>query len=263
MNRQREIHALRERLSALEPAGLLGPESRFTLGLQSTDEVIGGGLSRAALHEVISGGSANAAAAIGFVTGLALRAGGPSRPMLWVRQTLGEIEAGKLYPHGLLEMGLDPGSIVQVRLKDAAAVLRAGIEGVRCEALACVVIEIWGNPKALDLTATRRLALGTEESGVPVFLLRFCERVEPSAAATRWQVASLASRPLEADAPGHPAFNVTLLRQRAGACGLSWKMEWNREEQHFEEQALSRAVASLPFDRTDQAAGETRWRQTG
>ncbi|MCO6392336.1 hypothetical protein GTW25_14995 [Aliihoeflea aestuarii] len=263
MNRQREIHALRERLSALEPVGLLGQESRFTLGSQRVDDALGGGLSRAALHEVVTFGSADAAAAIGFVTGLSRRAGGPSRAMLWVRQTTGEAEAGKLYPHGLFEMGLDPRSIIQVRLRDATGVLRAGIEGARCEALGCVVIEIWGDPKILDLTATRRLALGAEESGVPVFLLRFSRKVESSAAATRWQVRSLASRPLEADAPGHPAFDVTLVRQRAGIGGLDWKMEWNIDRHEFEEQALSRTVASLPFDREDQAAGAARWRQAG
>lgn len=276
MNRQREIYALRERLAALEPIGLLGRESWFTLGVEQMDTVLGGGLSRAALHEVVGAGSADAAAAVGFVTGLSLRAGQPrknearskdvprsSPAMLWVRQTASEVEAGKLYPHGLVEMGLDPGAFIQVRIKDATGVLRAGIEGARCEALACVVIEVWGNPKVLDLTATRRLALGAEQSGVPVFLLRFCEKVEPSAAATRWQVRSLASRPLEADAPGHPAFDVTLLRQRTGVCGLNWQMEWNRDRQQFEKQALSRAVASFPFDRADQAAGGSNWRQAG
>lgn len=263
MNRQREIHALRERLSALTPVGLLDRKGRFALGAENVDTALGGGLSRAALHEVVSPGSADAAAAIGFVTGLCLKAGGPSRPLLWVRQTMSEGETGKLYPHGLFEMGLDPASVIHVRLGDAGAVLRAGIEGARCEALGSVVIEIWGNPKVLDLTATRRLALGAEESGVPVFLMRFCERIEPGAAATRWQVRACRSRPLEADAPGHPSFDVTLLRQRAGACGLNWKMEWNRERQEFEEPALSRPMASLPFDRADQAAGEARWRQAG
>ncbi len=276
MSRQREIHALRERLAGLEPVGILGEESRFSLDSKQIDAALGGGLTRAALHEVMSAGSADAAAAIGFVTGLSLRAGrggkGPKdaetavdavRPVLWVRQTAGEVETGKLYPHGLLEMGLDPRSLIQVRLKDATGVLRAGMEGAACEALGCVVIEVWGSPKILDLTATRRLALRAEQSGVPVFLLRFCARVEPSAAATRWQIRALASRPLEADAPGHPAFDVTLLRQRAGVCGLNWQMEWNRDRQHFEEQALSRPVASFPFNRTDQAAGASRWRQAG
>ncbi len=263
MNRQREIHALREQLSALEPVGLLGAEDRFMLGAERQDAALGGGLSRAALHEVVAAGSADAAAAIGFVTGLSLRAGGSLRPMLWVRQKASEIETGKLYPQGLLEMGLDPQSLIQVRLKDATGVLRAGIEGARCEALGCVVIEVWGSPKILDLTATRRLSLGAEQSGVPVFLLRFSQTVDSSAAATRWQVRSLASRPLEADAPGHPAFDVTLTRQRSGVCGFNWQMEWNRDRLQFEEQAVSGAMAAVPFDRTHQATGASGWRQAG
>lgn len=276
MDGRRDIHVLRQSLAALEPVGLIGPESRFSLGADGPDRALGGGLMRGALHEVLGAAGADAASAAGFVAGLSLRAGlridedlrtdaGALRlrKTLWVRQIAGEIETGKLYPQGLLDIGLLPQTLIQVRLKDAAAVLRAGIEGARCEALGAVVIEPWGNPKVLDLTATRRLTLAAEESGVPVFLLRMSARAEPSAAVTRWQVRTLASRPLEADAPGMPAFDITLLRQRAGTAGLNWQMEWNRDEQRFEEQAISRAVAPLSSDRPAGASGAAGWRQAG
>jgi protein ImuA len=276
MDGRRDIHALRQSLAALEPVGLIGPESRFSLGADGPDRALGGGLMRGALHEVLGAAGADAASAAGFVAGLSLRAGlrinedlrseGGAmrlRKTLWVRQVAGEVETGKLYPQGLLDIGLLPETLIQVRLKDAAAVLRAGIEGARCEALGAVVIEPWGNPKVLDLTATRRLTLAAEESGVPIFLLRLCARAEPSAATTRWQVGALASRPLEANAPGMPAFDITLLRQRAGTAGLNWQMEWNRDEQRFEEQAISRAVAPLSSDRPAGASGAAGWRQAG
>jgi protein ImuA len=46
-------------------------------------------------------------------------------------------------------------------------------EGLKCAALSAVVGEIWGNPKALDFTATRRLAVAAERGGVPALLLLF------------------------------------------------------------------------------------------
>lgn len=276
MNAHRNIHALRQSLAAFETMGFVAPKSRFALGADLPDRALGGGLLRGAVHEIFAADGADAAAATGFVAGLSLRAGlcmdnglrasgdvDCPRKTLWVRQSVSEIETGKLYPQGLLEMGMPPQSLIQVRLKDATSVLRAGIEGAQCSALGAIVIEPWGRPKVLDLTATRRLALVAESSGVPIFILRLAAAVQPSAAMTRWQVRAIASRPLEANAPGFPAFDLTLLSHRAGSSGLNWQMEWNRDHKRFAEQALSRALVALPADRPAYAAGSTGWRQTG
>ena len=76
-----------------------------------------------------------------------------------------------------------------------------------------------GKCPALDLTASRRLALAAEQSGVTLFLLRLEAQPVPSAADTRWTVGAAPSRSLEADAPGPPMFEIELLRRRAGPAG--------------------------------------------
>src|SRR5208283_4901233 len=140
------------------------------------------------------------------------------RPVFWVRQDVLEGEAGRLNGMGLAEFGVDPGALSLVRGKDAEAVLRAGVEAARCKSLGAALIEIFGAPRALDLTATLRLARAAEVSGVTVFLLRIRAGLEaktgppPSAAASRWRARAQNSRALLANAPGAPCFSVTLLR---------------------------------------------------
>ena len=38
---------------------------------------------------------------------------------------------------------------------------------------------------------------------------------------------------MEAEAPGHPCFVADLLRDRAGAAGRGWTVEWNRDRLAF------------------------------
>lgn len=63
---------LRQRLQALEkPAGIEDGPGALPLGIAAVDGVLGGGLSRGALHEIAAPGEAHLAAATGFVLGLA------------------------------------------------------------------------------------------------------------------------------------------------------------------------------------------------
>ena len=117
------------------------------------------------------------AAAVGFGLALALRAA-PRRPLLWARQDFLEGEAGRLNGVGLAEFGADPAALSLVRGRDAEAVLRAAVDAARCKSLGAALIEIFGAPSALDLTATLRLARAAEASGVTLFLLRI--RVDES-----------------------------------------------------------------------------------
>jgi len=248
MAAQETLARLRRRLAVLEagrPGAAAGP---VALGVAEVDGALGGGLARGRLHEVVGEG-ADAAPAAGFAALLALRAAG-RRTLVWVRQEGLSAETGRLYGPGLAELGIDPARLVVVSARDAAAGLRSGLEAVRCAALGAVLIELWGEPKVLDLTATRRLSLAAEASGVTALLVRIAARPGPSAAATRWAVRSVASAPLPAGAPGGPAFAVTLLRHRGSAAGRGWHVEWNRDDACFRALApLSRAVAALPAGR--------------
>ncbi len=225
-----------------------------SLGMPAVDAALGGGIARGALHEMHAEWTADMAALGGFALGLALRAS-EGRPILWVRQDFADSEAGVVHPPGLAELGLDPGRLLLVRTRDAAQLLRAGGEAVRCAALGAVLLQPWGEPKALNLTATRRLSLAAEGSGVTALLLRAPARPAASAAATRWRVHALPSQALEADAPGRPAFAIRLLRHRGGIAEQEWQVEWDRDRGCFQPRlprgaaALSRPVVALPGDR--------------
>ena len=90
-------------------------------------------------------------------------------------------------------------------------------EGLRCRDLAFVLGEIAGNPRALDLTATRRLGLASERHGVPLWLVRLDARRDLSSARMRWDARSAASPPprWNGQAPGTPAWHAELFRARA------------------------------------------------
>jgi protein ImuA len=87
-----------------------------------------------------------------------------------------------------------------VRAADAVTTLRAGSDGARCAALGAVLIEPFGTPRQLDLTASRRLSLAAQASGVFTLLVRAASAT-PSAAQTRWLVASRPSRALQGPFP--------------------------------------------------------------
>ncbi len=178
----------------------VGSAAIFALGVADLDDFLGGGLSRAALHEIHAPQGGDWSAAVGFGLALALRAA-PRRPLFWARPDFLDGEAGRLNGVGLAEYGVDPALLTLVLGRDAEAVLRAGVEAARCKSLGAALIEIYGDPRALDLTATLRLARAAEKSGVTLFLLR----IEPtqtqtgpptSAALSRWLSAGASfSRP--------------------------------------------------------------------
>jgi protein ImuA len=229
----------------------------FSLGAADVDAFLGGGLSRASLHEVLAPRGADWSAASGFALALALRAAA-GRPVLWTRQDFLEAEAGRLNGVGLAEFGVDPAVFSLVLGRDAQAVLRAAVDAARCRSLGAAMIEISGCPRALDLTATLRLARAAERSGVTLFLLRIrvgeATRAPPSAAVSRWRAHAQNSRPLFANAPGAPNFSVTLLRHRGGAADRSWRLEWQRDRGFLREIAearnapLSGLVPAFPGD---------------
>ncbi len=182
-------------------------------------------LAPAALHEFYAAAAADAPAQ----TCLALAMADRGRAALWVRQAFLDREFGAPNPLGLVELGIDPGRITLVSAADAPAALQAGLEGARCGALGVVVVELWGEPAVLDLTASRRLALAARASGVRVLMLRAAARPRPSAAETRWEVRAAPSRALPANAPGSPTFDITLLRSRIGLEGRRYRLEWDRD----------------------------------
>ncbi len=205
--------------------------SPVAFGVASIDARIGGGLAAAGLHEFYAATPEDGSAAAAFALMVAMRGG--DGPVLWVREDKGERAGGRLCAAGLAELGFDPDRLVQITAPDTLAVLRAAADSVKCGQVGAVVIEPWGKAPLLDLTASRRLSMAAAASGVLTLMLRVDAMPVPSAAQTRWDVASAPSMPLVANAPGYPAFDISLLRHRGGISGLSARLEWNRDDRVF------------------------------
>jgi len=227
------------KIAFAHPAPIASP-ARFGLGVERLDAMLGGGLAQARLHEIWPTAPDDGPSAAGFALMLALRASGKQGAIVWIGQEPGR--AGTLYPPGLAELGIDPARILFVATPDEKALLRAAADVVRSPAAAVAVIAPAGPAPLLDLTASRRLTLFAEASGTTTILLRTADPHAPSAATTRWQVKAAPSQALEANAPGHPAFTLDLLRQRGGAPSFGWHLEWDRDRASFA--PLSRAVAA-------------------
>lgn len=248
MNSRATIDELKRQLATLERKSMSEGKNDFTFGAMAIDRALGG-LSRGALHEVLPTSLKDSGVATGFTLALAIR-NAPAGPILWVRQATVDEQAGQLYPPGIAEFGFDPAQVILIRTLDVADTLYAAEEAVRCSAVGSVLVETWGRPAELNLTATRRLAFAAEKSGVTTFLIRRGAEPEPSASETRWLVRAAASQALQANAPGFPVFHLTLLRHRNGIAGREWTMEWVRDRHSFEERApLSRTLVSLAPDR--------------
>ena len=133
------------------------------------------------------------------------------KPLLWVQDRMAILESGRIHPPGLPSQNL-----VHVEARDARDALWAMEEGLRCPSLSAVIGEIWGDPKTLDFTARRRLAVASERFGVAAFLIRLGGHANLSGARMRWRIGSASSliNPLDPRAPGSPAWDAELFRAR-------------------------------------------------
>jgi protein ImuA len=151
------------------------------------------------------------------------------KPLLWVQDRMAILEAGRIYPPGL---GLR--DLIHVTARDARSALWAMEEGLRCAALGAVIGELWGDPASLDFTATRRLAVAAERSGVPAWLVRLGGAANLSGARMRWRVASAPSlaNPFDPRASGAPAWDAELFRARGMPPG-QWAISHDSHSFHL------------------------------
>jgi protein ImuA len=243
MNNSAKLAELRHSLARY---GLPSDRPPLALGHAGADAVLGGGLRPGALHEVFAAGWS----AGGFAALLAIRAA-KGKPLFWVRPDYEGMEYGAVSPNGLLELGGDPRQLILVRTRKTADALSAASDILACPHVGALLLEIEGQPKCLDLVASRRLAFAAGESGATVILLRGGAEAAPSAALTRWQVKSAPSR-ADDDAPdddwGNPVFHTHLIRHRLGGLG-NFLMQWNPQNACFSEAAHPGVVVSVPADR--------------
>ncbi|WP_052025846.1 hypothetical protein [Phyllobacterium sp. YR531] len=226
--------------------------SVFGLGCAEVDSIFHDGLQRSALHEVFSEESGDSGAATGFVIALALRASPDHSPILWVEEDFTGKEQGFPYAPGLNNLGLPPDRLIIVRCASPQDVLKAASDSLGVQGTGAVIIAPWSNPKCLDLTASRKLLLTAQRTNVPAFLLRLGAMPLENAAVTRWLIRSAPSQSAGANAPGHPVFQVSLIRNRQGKTG-QWTLQWESENHVFTRtESVSGSLVSSPSYRSPQ-----------
>ncbi len=240
-----------------------GDVNRIALGHGGADAMLQGGLGRGALHEVFAPEGRHAAAATGFIAGLAWRSA-RRRPVMWVRQDFVALETGAVSMNGLAQLGLDPRLIVTVAAADIDMALRVTADALACDALGAVVLDVWGGARQFDLVASRKLTLAAQTSGVTCVVLRSAAMPAVSTAETRWVIRAAPSPPGSVwSVWGDPVFDAELVRNRHGQTG-QWIMEWKCDECLFREPAAhSQPAAAAPADRSYQAPVATLRRRAG
>ena len=165
---------------------------------------------------------------------------GREKPILWIQDRMAILESGRVYPPGLTR------DLIHVEARDARDALWAMEEGVRCACLSAVIGEIWGDPRALDFTATRRLAVASERSGTPCWLVWLGGSANLSGARMRWRIGSAPSllNPLDGRAPGLAAWDAELFRARGFPPGR-WSLAYEADRLHLVAGAGDRALGEV------------------
>ncbi len=140
-------------------------------------------------------------------------------PVLWCAT------ARDLFAPGLACAGLPPDRVIHAEAPDDRTVLLVMEEALRHAGLSAVVGEL----ARLPMTASRRLVLAAEKSGVMALALRRRPEGKPedqglTAACTRWRITPLPSAPLPMPGLGRARWQVELTRCRGGL-PKTWIME--------------------------------------
>jgi protein ImuA len=230
---------LRGVVQAIGQGGSIGGRRAMPMGVPAIDAVLGGdGLPLACLHAV------EGAAADGFVAAMAGRllgsmAANGSGVLVWCVPASAR---ARLYPPGLVGLGLDPGRLIVVLCHRRAEMLAVMEDALRSGAPVLVVGELAGDP---DARASRRLQLACEAGGVTGVLLltdKGCggHTAAASVAAfhSRWRIEPV---PARATAGGRETpeektmtarWRLALVRNRGGMTGC-WDVDWDDATHRF------------------------------
>lgn len=249
-----DFGSLRRTIAALEAGGprdrQKAPRPPVTFEIKALDEMLGGGLASATVHEIVASAGGDLSAATGFACAVAART--KRKHVLLIQHDFTAWEGGNPYVPGLAEFGLSLAHFTHLRVGHTDDALWAMAEALKCRAFAAVIGEFPANSNALDLTVTRRLILAAQQGDGLGLLLRHAGTLTTNAATTRWQVAARPSVSDEFGGLGIPVFDLELTKNRFGPCG-HWTLGWNQHEQRFVE-PLSVGVAGEVADGPDRAA---------
>jgi protein ImuA len=201
------IAELKARIAEIEGVGVRHAVVPFQIGCID-DQLPGGGLASGALHEV-SGSPrlADDASATIFLAGILARIEGP---VFWC------LRWRDLFAPALRLAGLHPDRVIYVEAGNDANVLLAMEECLRHAGIAGVVGEVG----KYSTTASKRLQLAAEGSGVSAFVFRRASKpdanTEGTAAVTRWRITAAPSETLGIPSLGRARWQVSLERVRGG-----------------------------------------------
>jgi protein ImuA len=137
---------------------------------------------------------------------------GNTRPLFFGMLASDRQERGQIYGPGGQALGIHPDRLLLFQASSEKELLWAAEEAMSCNALGGVIIAMGRREKLYGFSASRRLKLRQERSGVPLFMVRAMTG-EPTAATGRWRVAYAPSEGIAtagSDAPllGLPRFRV-------------------------------------------------------
>jgi protein ImuA len=230
------IAQLRQTLRALQKsAGIDSDPGCQPLGIAAIDGVLGGGLSRGALHEIAAAGEAHLAVASGFALAMSAR-GAARKSTVWITEDMALAESGAPYGPGLEAFGVVPEHLLTVAAARTRDLLWAMEEALRCRAVAAVIGEL--RHGEIDSVAVRRLSLAASESGALALLLRASPPHDASTAATRWIIGAAPDASLA----------IELTRNRRGPLG-AWTLQWSDNDERFVLATSAQPVAVPAADR--------------
>lgn len=207
MRQNAVLAQLRARIAEVE--GTAARHAAIPFGVDALDQKLpGGGLAAGALHEIAGSPElADDACATIFLAGILARIEGP---VFWC------LRWPDLFAPSLHLAGLHPDRVIHIEAGSDGNVLLAMEECLRHAGLAGVVGEIG----KYSTTASRRLQLAAEDSGVTAFVFRRGSKpemvAEGTAAMTRWRIAAAPSVPLGIPSLGQSRWRVALERVRGG-----------------------------------------------
>ena len=228
-NKAKTIAALREKVAAYETRPVLADTDRDSASpsLLATP--------RGHVHEIFADTLVNTGAAFGFALAQSRAMLSAERPGLLILGLKSDAqELGLPYALGFRAFGLDATAFVMIRTDTITELLWAMEEAIACRAVGAVIADVASAHKALDFTASRRLALRTAASGASVFLVRYARDREATAARYRWRVEPQlsASPPFDERASGPPRWRLTLEKgslangRKAGPLGEQYLVDW-------------------------------------
>jgi protein ImuA len=233
------LEELRSHIARIEGAGR--PRESLPFGVAGIDRLLpGGGLATGVLHEIAGSPElCDDAAATVFIAGILARLDGP---VFWC------LRWRDLFAPALSQAGLHPDRVIHVEAGSDTNVLLAMEECLRHAGLAGVVGEV----AKVSTTASKRLQLAAEASGVTAFLFRRAARAEASgegsAAVTRWRILAAPSRPLGLPSLDRPRWTLRLERARGG------------DPHHWTVEACdAQGRIALPADLVDRPAAQAEY----